>query len=116
MAAIQDVLLAWGRGRSVHSAPNGYPRQANFAGSMINPGDQAARAEITPLPELEHLRVDAVVSQLMDRKPEQHRIIRMAYIYKMSDSEICKAIRCSRSRVRSIRENAEHWIDGRLGY
>lgn len=113
---IQDILMAWGKGKAMGAAENGYPSQAPFARFMLNPGDSAEKASFSPLLDPDqHCRVDAVVSEMRYRKPHHFEIICMAYIQRKRDAAIAKAKRESRSSIRNARENAEFWIDGRLG-
>ena len=124
MDTIQDKLLAWGRSRLISSPPNAV-KPPGWVGQIQNPGEQADRLAMPPLGEDEHIRVDAAVSELKNRKPDHHRAIVCAYQYRMNDNELAKRWhwfdahgnpeRRSRSWVRSVRENAEHWLDGKLG-
>ena len=118
-ADIRDILTAWGLSKPINSAPNGYPHQANFAQSMVNPGDAAERARTIYLPPEECQRVDEVVSSMKERKPAHHWVIVNAYSKRMSDHEIAERERyqlrrVSRSWVRGIRGNAEHWLEAKL--
>jgi len=114
--SVQDTLIAWGRGKAMDKPENGFPSQAPFARFIVNPGDGADIArEIPPLDLDEHCKVDAVVSEMSRKKPHHFEIICLAYIGRKRDMTIAGALHYSRSTVRAMRENAEFWIDGRLG-
>lgn len=120
---IQDILAAWGRARMIGDPPNGYTAP-HYTSQIQNPGEQADKARTAPLPDDDHIRVDVAVSALRSRKPDHYRVIYFAYQRGMPDSKIAECSRWgdtnepkerrSRSWVRTIRENAEHWLDGRL--
>lgn len=114
--AIQDTLIAWAKGKALNEAQNGYPRQSAFARYMLNPGDTADKANaVDPLGIDDHIRVDAAVSELRLSKPVHFQVICLAYLCRKRDVSIARILRTSRSSARALRENAEYWIDGRLG-
>lgn len=109
---IKDLLIAWGRGRALSSAENGYPHQSAFARFIRNPG--SANVVALPIPEDVFMAVDKAASELRTRRPGAHTIIVLAYIHRMSDAAIGRKQKCSRSTVRNAREAAENWIAGRI--
>ena len=123
-ATIQDVLMSWGRSRLITDAPNAH-KPPGWVNKIQSPGDQADRLAAPILPEDEHVRVDAAVSELRNRKPDHYDVIVYSYQHGLPDQRIAekctwlstggKLERRSRSWVRAIRENAEHWIEGRIG-
>lgn len=108
---IQELLIAWGRGRAIDDAPNGYPRQSAFA-RMAGMGN----VEQARLPDEEQLRVDGAVSDMKEKKPDHYAVICNAYIRGLPDSVSALRLRPKRSRswVRNIRENAEHYLEAKL--
>lgn len=115
---IKILLQAWGRGRALNQAPNGYPPQSAFAKEMRQPGDGFAHNRLR-LPDEDIKVIDAVISRLKIRKPDQHKVIVCAYARGMLDHQISKSqsfdgVTVSRSWVRAVRENAEHWLEAKL--
>jgi hypothetical protein len=115
---VQDLLIAWGRGRSINSAPNGYPPKAAFA-VLISRGNLNAAGYTEE--ELE--RVDRYVSDMKLKKPIHHAIIALHYVERMTDARTAHYLRkhgsedvrrAKRTWVRETRLAAEHWIEGRL--
>ena len=112
--SIQDTLIAWGRGRAMNSAPNGYPNKAAFA-RLISRGN----INIPPLGEDEMIRLDAIVSGMKGKKPTHHIIICLAYVEGWRDARIASKCRFegqkhSRSWVREQRIAGEAWIEAKL--
>ena len=113
--SIKDDLVGWAKGKAMNKAENGYPSQSAFARYMINPGDSAEVARSTPALGIDlHLKMDAVVSELGRNKPSHFEIICLSYLSCKPDAVIGRKMKMSRSSVRSMRENAEFWIEGRL--
>ena len=112
MTTIQDKLIAWGRGKAISDPPNGYPEQTPFARLIRNPGQ--ANVGILPLDSEDQARIDAAVSAMKLTKPDHYEIICYAYIAQMRDDAIRHKVRRSKSWVRDIRRNAEHYLEGRL--
>ena len=106
---IQDLLIAWGRSRSVNFPPNDFPPQSPFARLIARGG-----IGLPPLPDEEVERIDRAVSSLKIKSQTKHDIIKLSYIFKLTDREIAREMNGSRSWVRTLRENAEHYLDGRL--
>ena len=106
---IQDLLLAWGRGKAMNNATNGYPAQTPFS-RLAGAGDIGT----APLPDDEHIRIYAAVSSLKVRKGEHYKVIKCAYVKSMKDHQIARRLKCSRSHARDTRLQAEHWLEGRL--
>lgn len=106
---IQTLLAAWGKGKSIDSAPNDYPSQTPFA-RLIAEGDIG----MAPMSPDEHDRVDRIVSAMKHRKPAHHTIIFLAYVKNHKDAKIARLIKSSSSSVRSMRQNAEHYLEAKL--
>jgi hypothetical protein len=104
-------LIAWGRGKAMNNAENGYPHQTPFS-RLAGAGDIGT----APLSDDDHIRIDAAVSSLKVRKPTHYKAIKYAYVKSLKDHQIGKRMkpRCSRSQARDIRMQAEHWLEGRL--
>ena len=108
--------MSWAKGKAMNTPENGFPAQSAFARFMVNPGENADKAVyIAPLAPGEHDRVDAVITEMKYRKPHHFDIICLFYLERKRDQAIAKVLRESRSSIRSARECAEFWIDGRLG-
>ena len=105
---IQDLLIAWGRNRALSDPPNGYP--TSILGRMMSKGT----VSLPTLPDEDVERVDAAVSQLRLKHTIKHEIIKLHYIHHRTDREIAKQMGGSRSWIRSLRENAEHYLEGKL--
>ena len=93
----------------MNNAENGYPHQTPFS-RLAGAGDVG----IAPLPDDDHIRIDAAVSSLKVRKLDHYKVIKCAYIKSMKDHDIAKRLRCSRSHARDTRIQAECWLEGRL--
>ena len=106
---IQDLLIAWGKGRSIHDAPNGYPSQTPTARLQAK-----CDIGIAPLPDDEQQRVDAAVSAMSLTKPTHYRVICFAYIDHKTDSIIGKKLRMSRSSAREASVAAEFYLEAKL--
>lgn len=106
---IQDLLVSWGRGKAMNNAENGYPHQTPFS-RLAGAGDIGT----APLPDDDHIRIDAAVSSLKARKLDHYKVIKCAYIKNMKDHDIARRLRCSRSTARDTRLQAECWLEGRL--
>jgi len=115
--SIQDKLIAWGAGKALNQAENGYPKQTPFARYMLNPGDTTQRvSSVPPISDDEHIRIDGVICALGQRKPAHYEIICLHYLSKVSDIKIARVIGIGKTSVRSMRENAEFWIEAKLDY
>ena len=123
MVAIQDDLRGWGQDRAINSPPNGYPGVTPFARFIRNPG--SANINAIPIDDRLHLAIDAAVSRVRGKNELQGIILCEAYIKNKRDQSISNEMkhdyrngkskyRPSRATVRSLRERAEHWIDGYL--
>lgn len=113
--SVKETLASWGMGKRMSDAGVGFPPCAAFARMYVTKGEMADRsAAPLPLPESEHLQVDAVVSLLKHRKPQHHEIICRAYISGQLDGQIGRGMRLSRSTVRTLREAGEAWIEAKL--
>lgn len=108
---IQDLLIAWGKGRHLSEPPNGI-RPPGWTQQIRNPG--TATVSIPPLDEENHAIVDAAVSALHRLKPDHHYVICLSYIQGLRDGQIARRIHVSKSTARNIREQAEHWVEGRV--
>ena len=106
---IQDLLIAWGRGKAMNNAENGYPHQTPFSRLA-----GAGTIGVAPLPDDEQIRIDAVVSSMKNTKPDHHKVIFCAYVLGMKDVRIAKKLKGSRSHAREIRLSAEAYLEGRL--
>jgi hypothetical protein len=106
---IQDLLIAWGRGKAMNNAENGYPCQTPFS-RLAGAGDIGT----APLSDDDHIRIDAAVSGLKVRKIDHYKVIKCAYVKSMKDHQIAKRLKCSRSHARDTRLQAEHWLEGKL--
>lgn len=122
MQTIQDKLRAWGRRRAIDDPPNGYTIP-NWVEQIQNPGDQADRVSVIQITDDEHERVDRAIGDLKICKREHYQVIEYSYRFNLPDSKIAQRARWitdkgeerrSRSWVRAIRENAEHWLEGKI--
>lgn len=112
---IQDILMAWAKGKAMNAAENGYPHQTPFARYLVSPGDMADKAGAAlPISEDKHIIVDGVVSRLGQRKPAHYEIVCLYYLARSSDRKIAKSIGIGPTSVRAMRENAEFWIEAKL--
>ena len=112
--SIQDLLIAWGRGRAMNDPPNGLPNQTTFA-RFISLGS----ISVPPLDPDYQGRIDAVVSRMKHSKPQHHKIIFCAYVNNLRDGAISKEMRFdgqrySRSWVRQTRKAAESYLEAKL--
>jgi hypothetical protein len=112
MTAIQDKLLAWGKGLAMHTATNGYPKQSPYVREMRSAGNATVKA--LPLAGEEQERIDIVVSEMKSTKPQHYEVICYCYISRMIDGKIAKRVKKSRTWVRETRVAAEYYLEGRL--
>lgn len=121
---IQGTLYAWGRGRAIGEAPNGY-KTLSWARMIRNSG-QATHAA-PPLDEELHLQVDKLVSDLRHHNERWHDIICLRYLGKrvkieggpdiyvpQKDGQIAKELKCGRTTVREIGGKAEARLEAQL--
>ena len=112
---IQDILMAWAKGKAMNAAENGYPHQTPFARYLVAPGDMADKAgAVLPISDERHIIVDGVVSKLGQRKPAHYEIVCLHYLSRLSDRRIARVVGISASSTRNMRENAEYWIEAKL--
>lgn len=109
--------MAWGAGKAMNNAENGYPVQSPFARYMLNPGDSTDRVSwVPPISDDEHIRIDGVICSLGHKKPAHYEIICLHYLSRISDIKIARAIGIGKTSVRAMRENAEFWIEAKLDH
>ena len=112
---IQDILMAWAKGKAMNAAENGYPHQTPFARYLVAPGDMADKAgAVLPISDERHIIVDGIVSKLGQRKPAHYEIVCLHYLSRVSDRKVARIVGISPSSTRNMRENAEFWIEAKL--
>lgn len=107
--SIQNLLMAWGRGLAVDSAPNGYPSQAPTASLMAK-----GNISLPPLNDDDQIRIDAVVSAMKLTKPDHYEVICYAYIARISDTRIGRKVRRGKKWVTDTRHSAEGYLEAKL--
>ena len=106
---IQDLLIAWGRGMAMDSAPNNYPSQAPTAALQAK-----GNIGLPPLPDDAQIRIDATVSAMKHPKPAHYEVICYAYVTKLSDSRIARKVRHRKQWVTDLRHAAEGYLEAKL--
>ena len=107
--SVVDTLLAWGRGRAINDPPNDYPRMAAFA-RLSGRGDVG----IAPLSIEEHEYVERVMLDLRERDANRFTVLRLIYVFRLSERQAAKAMKQTRSWVRETRIAAEGWVEAKL--
>lgn len=120
---IQDVLRAWGRWKPINRPQNGYTKPSIYT-QMVNPGDDADRYHTPEISEDFGAAVETAVNEMKAKKPTHHAVIVAAYLDGLMDYQVAKHRKfpdqdgklrsVSRSWVRTMRENAEHWLEAKL--
>ena len=111
---IQDMLIAWGHGKAMNSAPNDYPNMTPFARLMAQ-----GSVRLGSLGQDQHERIDRTVSAMKHSRPDSHKIIFCAYVNMLNDAQIARHMRFegqrfSRSWVRQARKAAEAYLEAKL--
>ena len=112
MTSITDILTAWGRARSVHDAPNGYPSSIPFARMMRGAG--TATLKSAPVQDDAMFMVDRILSDMRLRKPQHYGVLWLYYVENLRDHQIAERVHCSRSTARSDRMAAEVWVEAKM--
>lgn len=108
---IVDLLVGWAKGKALNEAPNGY-KPPGWTRSIRNSG--RATVSIPPLSDELHMKVERAMFDLRDRKPECYSAVVMFYLLHHRDQDIAASMNCSKGKARTLRLNAENWLDARV--
>jgi flavorubredoxin len=116
--SIQLYLMQWGKSRAVNDAYHlDYPHETPFSKLSKSSGWAVS---LPPLDDELHAAVDKAVSELKWHDEERHVIVVLSYIGGHSDSAIARALSKLRSRrvsqhaARTLRRQAENWLESKI--
>lgn len=112
MRDMSHVLDSWaGWARSENSGVDYSPIAAGFKGLL----PQNSKMEVSCNDD-DGLIIDSCLGRLKEKRPDEHKLIVLYYLFKIPKRKIAKQLRCDEKLVRIKIQMAEGFVEGCLSW